>query len=171
MALRRITKELKDFEADPPHFCSAGPIGDNMFKWQATIMGPPDGPYKDGIFFIDISFPRDYPFKPPRVKFATKIFHCNVTNGGGLGLDILKDNWSPALTISKVLMSIYSMLTDPNPDDPKNCEAARFYKTDRLHHDIVANEYAHKYAQAPKQYKSTLDETVKLHKQRVRQAA
>jgi len=130
-ALRRITKELKDLEADPPANCSAGPVGDDLFKWKATIMGPQNSAYDGGVFFLDINFPQDYPFKPPNVRFQTKMYHCNVNDKGGICLDILKDNWSPALTISKVLLSICSLLTDPNPDDPLVPEIAKLYKTNR----------------------------------------
>jgi len=145
-ALRRITKELKDLEADPPANCSAGPVGDDLFKWKATIMGPSDSPYDGGVFFLDIVFPQDYPFKPPNLKFQTKIYHCNVNDKGGICLDILKDSWSPALTISKVLLSICSLLTDPNPDDPLVPEIAKQYKTNRKEHDKTAAEWTRKYA-------------------------
>eukprot|EP00568_Trieres_chinensis_P011900 CAMPEP_0183290812 /NCGR_PEP_ID=MMETSP0160_2-20130417/398_1 /TAXON_ID=2839 ORGANISM="Odontella Sinensis, Strain Grunow 1884" /NCGR_SAMPLE_ID=MMETSP0160_2 /ASSEMBLY_ACC=CAM_ASM_000250 /LENGTH=233 /DNA_ID=CAMNT_0025451481 /DNA_START=229 /DNA_END=930 /DNA_ORIENTATION=- len=118
MSLKRINKELVDLGKDPPANCSAGPVGDDMFHWQATIMGPDDSPYAGGVFFLDIHFPADYPFKPPKVHFTTRIYHCNINSNGGICLDILKDQWSPALTISKVLLSICSLLTDPNPDDP-----------------------------------------------------
>jgi ubiquitin-conjugating enzyme E2 E len=74
-----------------------------------------DSPYKDGVFFLDIQFPTDYPFKPPKVTFRTRIYHCNVNSSGQICLDILKEQWSPALTISKVLLSICSLLTDANP--------------------------------------------------------
>jgi ubiquitin-conjugating enzyme E2 D/E len=147
MALRRITKELKDLEADPPANCSAGPVGDDLFKWRATIMGPPDSAYDGGVFFLDITFPQDYPFKPPKVKFNTKIYHCNVNDKGGICLDILKDNWSPALTVSKVLLSICSLLTDPNPDDPLVPDIAKLYKTNRKQHNKIAAEWTRKYAQ------------------------
>jgi len=146
MALKRINKELQDLGRDPPASCSAGPIGDDMFNWQATIMGPPDSPYAGGVFFLNITFPPDYPFKPPKVHFITKIYHCNVHSIGSICLDILKDQWSPALTISKVLLSISSLLTDPNPNDPFVPEIAQQYLRDRQKHDSYAREWTQKYA-------------------------
>jgi len=100
-ATKRINKELADLTKDPPTSCSAGPIQDDLFHWQSTIMGPKDSPYEGGIFFLNIHFPTDYPFKPPKVQFTTKIYHCNVNNNGSICLDILQSQWSPALTISK----------------------------------------------------------------------
>jgi ubiquitin-conjugating enzyme E2 D/E len=102
MALKRIQRELLELGRDPPANCSAGPVGDDLFHWQATIMGPDDSPYSGGVFFLDIHFPADYPFKPPKVSFTTRIYHCNINSNGGICLDILKEQWSPALTISKV---------------------------------------------------------------------
>eukprot|EP00434_Breviolum_minutum_P005527 symbB.v1.2.004874.t1/scaffold264.1/size247971/15 len=146
MALKRIQKELADLGADPPANCSAGPVGDDHFNWQATIMGPPDSAYQGGVFFLNINFPSDYPFKPPKVHFTTKIYHCNVNSNGAICLDILKDQWSPALTISKVLLSISSLLTDPNPNDPLVPEIAQVYLKDRTKHDATAREWVQKYA-------------------------
>ncbi|PNX94797.1 ubiquitin-conjugating enzyme E2 10-like protein [Trifolium pratense] len=150
MASKRILKELKDLQKDPPTSCSAGdcldkqlnlqhilwivfvgPVAEDMFHWQATIMGPPDSPYSGGVFLVTIHFPPDYPFKPPKVAFRTKVFHPNINSNGSICLDILKEQWSPALTISKVLLSICSLLTDPNPDDPLVPEIAHMYKTDK----------------------------------------
>merc|ERR1711981_1528576 len=108
--------------------------------------GPSDSPYEGGVFFLDINFPQDYPFKPPKVRFTTKIYHCNVNDQGGICLDILKGEWSPALTIAKVLLSVCSLLTDPNPDDPLVAEIARVYKTDRTKHDATARDWTRKYA-------------------------
>jgi len=146
MALKRINKELSDFTKDPPANCSAGPSGEDMFNWSATIMGPPDSPYAGGVFFLQIAFPPDYPFKPPKVTFTTKIYHCNVNSNGSICLDILKDQWSPALTISKVLLSVSSLLTDCNPNDPLVPEIAQLYLKDRNQHDQKAREHTQKYA-------------------------
>uniref|UniRef100_A0AAZ3RYF9 UBC core domain-containing protein n=1 Tax=Oncorhynchus tshawytscha TaxID=74940 RepID=A0AAZ3RYF9_ONCTS len=112
---KRIQKELADITLDPPPNCSAGPKGDNIYEWRSTILGPPGSVYEGGVFFLDIAFTPDYPFKPPKVTFRTRIYHCNINSQGVICLDILKDNWSPALTISKVLLSICSLLTDCNP--------------------------------------------------------
>uniref|UniRef100_A0AC11E1J8 Ubiquitin conjugating enzyme E2 D1 n=1 Tax=Ovis aries TaxID=9940 RepID=A0AC11E1J8_SHEEP len=102
MALKRIQKELSDLQRDPPAHCSAGPVGDDLFHWQATIMGPPDSAYQGGVFFLTVHFPTDYPFKPPKIAFTTKIYHPNINSNGSICLDILRSQWSPALTVSKV---------------------------------------------------------------------
>ncbi|KAM7154461.1 ubiquitin-conjugating enzyme E2 D3 isoform 1-T1 [Molossus nigricans] len=140
------TDELSDLARDPPAQCSAGPVGDDMFHWQATIMGPNDSPYQGGVFFLTIHFPTDYPFKPPKVAFTTRIYHPNINSNGSICLDILRSQWSPALTISKVLLSICSLLCDPNPDDPLVPEIARIYKTDRDKYNRLAREWTEKYA-------------------------
>ncbi|XP_076402005.1 ubiquitin-conjugating enzyme E2 D4 isoform X3 [Peromyscus maniculatus bairdii] len=146
MALKRIQKELTDLQRDPPAQCSAGPVGDDLFHWQATIMGPNDSPYQGGVFFLTIHFPTDYPFKPPKVAFTTKIYHPNINSNGSICLDILRSQWSPALTVSKVLLSICSLLCDPNPDDPLVPEIAHTYKADREKYNRLAREWTQKYA-------------------------
>ncbi|KAG1460559.1 hypothetical protein G6F46_008406 [Rhizopus delemar] len=143
---KRITKELAEISLDPPSNCSAGPKGDNLYEWISTITGPTDSPYAGGIFFLDVHFPQDYPFKPPKVVFRTRIYHCNINSQGAICLDILKDNWSPALTISKVLLSICSLLADANPYDPLVGSIAQEYLNDREEHDNTAREWTKRYA-------------------------
>lgn len=146
MALRRIAKELKDLERDPPSNVSAGPVGDDLFQWTGNILGPEDSPYSGGLFELNIKFPPDYPFKPPQISFKTRIYHPNINKSGGICLDILKDAWSPALTISRVLLSISSLMTDPNPDDPLEPDIANIYKTNRAKFEADAREATMKYA-------------------------
>ncbi|KAG2443119.1 hypothetical protein HYH02_009532 [Chlamydomonas schloesseri] len=144
---KRIQKELAEISLDPPCNCSAGPKGDNLYEWVSTIVGPSGCPYSGGVFFLDITFPHDYPFKPPKIVFRTRIYHCNVNSQGQICLDILKDQWSPALTISKVLLSICSLLTDCNPKDPLVGSIAKQYLEDRELHDKTAAEWTKRYAQ------------------------
>ena len=146
MSIKRINKELKELKEDPPSNCSAGAVGDDIYEWQATIMGPEGTPYHGGIFFLKINFPSDYPFKPPKCTFTTPIYHCNINKNGSICLDILKKAWSPALTVTKVLLSITSLLSDANPDDPLVPDIANLYKRDRIKHDTNAKNYTLKFA-------------------------
>lgn len=146
MSIKRLTKEFMDLKKDPPTNCSGGPVKDDMFKWNGTIIGSEGTPYAGGIFKLSIHFTADYPFKPPKIKFITKIYHCNINSEGDICLDILKDQWSPALTISKVLLSITSLLADPNPNDPLVPDIANLLKTNKQAHDLKAREYTQKYA-------------------------
>nr|CAD7194242.1 unnamed protein product [Timema douglasi] len=125
---------------------SAGPKGDNLYEWVSTILGPPGSVYEGGVFFLDIHFSPEYPFKPPKVTFRTRIYHCNINSQGVICLDILKDNWSPALTISKVLLSICSLLTDCNPADPLVGSIATQYLQNREEHDRIARLWTKRYA-------------------------
>jgi ubiquitin-conjugating enzyme E2 D/E len=147
MALKRINKELRGLAQDPPVHCSAGPISeDNMFHWQGTILGPEDTPYAGGVFFLDIVFPTNYPFKPPKVVFTTKVFHPNISERGIICLDSMHDQWSPANTLSKLLCAIYNVLKDPCVEDALVPEAARLFKTDRQRFDEIARAWTQKHA-------------------------
>ena len=147
MALKRLQKELNDITKDPPAGCSAQVASDkDAYHWLGTITGPDSSPYEKGNFKLNIYFPVDYPFKPPKVTFQTKVFHPNIDNVGNICLDILKENWSPALTVSKILLSISSLLTDPNPDSPLSSEIAHLYKYDRKKYNASAAEWTKKYA-------------------------
>jgi ubiquitin-conjugating enzyme E2 D/E len=145
--IKRIQKELKELQLQPPENCSAGLISpSDLFNWHATIIGPQGSPYEGGVFKLNIALQSDYPFRSPHIKFMTKIYHCNINSNGSICLDILKDNWSPALTISKALLSICSLMDDPNPNDPLVYEIADLLIKDKAKHDANAREYTMQYA-------------------------
>lgn len=151
MTYRRIHKELLHFQKEPPEdksIVSLGPAEDtDMFHWTGVIAGPDDSVYAGGQFHIDIRLPVDYPFKPPRVRFTTKIFHPNIHDCGSISpVDILECNWSPALTIIKVVQRISCVLSDPDPDNPLMVEIAQMYKNDRAQFVVTATEWTKKYA-------------------------
>jgi len=147
MASKRLQRELLDITKDPPYGCTAKQASEtDQYHWVGTIKGPEGSPYENGKFVLNLYFPVDYPFKPPKVTFATKVFHPNIDNNGNICLDILKDSWSPALTVGKILLSISSLLTDPNPDSPLSSEIAHMYKHNRKKYDDTVREWTKKYA-------------------------
>jgi ubiquitin-conjugating enzyme E2 D len=146
-SLKRIQKELADIKDNPPANCCAGPSeDDDLYHWTATLIGPEDCPYEGGVFFLDITFPQNYPFKAPKIYFKTKIYHPNIDSQGGICLDILKTAWSPALTVTKILLSICSLLTDPNPDDPLVPAIAKLYKSNLQKYNQKAKLWTLHYA-------------------------
>jgi ubiquitin-conjugating enzyme E2 D/E len=144
--VKRLQKELIDMQKDDTPNLSAGPVNDNLFEWEAVILGPIGTPYEGGVFNLNISIPSNYPFKPPTVIFKTKIYHPNINSSGSICLDILKTQWSPALTISKILLSICSLLADPNPNDPLVPEIANLLKTNIEVYNQTAKEWTNIYA-------------------------
>lgn len=145
-SIKRIQGEIKDILLNPLPNCSASPINNNLYKWTATILGPSQSPYEGGLFYLDIELPKNYPFSPPLITFKTRIYHCNISTRGDICLDILKERWSPALTLTKVLLSICSILDDPNPDDPLIVSIAELYKTDKETYFKIAKQYTADYA-------------------------
>ena len=91
---------------------------------------------------MDIIIPQEYPFKPPQMKFTTKIWHPNVSSANGaICLDILKNEWTPALTIRTALISLQALLCAPEPDDPQDGVVAGMYKNDKPLFDLTARQW------------------------------
>ncbi|EWC74387.1 hypothetical protein C923_04935 [Plasmodium falciparum UGT5.1] len=127
--LLRLQKELKDIEKENVDEIDAHMKDTNIFEWVGFIKGPSGTPYEGGHFILDITIPNDYPYNPPKIKFNTKIWHPNISSQtGAICLDVLKNEWSPALTIRTALLSIQALLSDPQPDDPQDAEVAKMYK-------------------------------------------
>lgn len=142
----RLQTEYKNIINNPPNGITAGLVNNKITEWVATMIGPASTPYENAIFTLKINFPTNYPFAPPKIIFATPIYHCNINANGDICIDILKDAWTPALTIDKVLLSISSLLADPNPNDPLEPDIADLFKSDRVYHDSIARQYTYKYA-------------------------
>ncbi|CAD8205217.1 unnamed protein product [Paramecium octaurelia] len=147
MALKRIKKEYSDLPKDLPTNCSVCLIDDqDFYKWKATILGSEGSLYYGGRFNLQIEIPMDYPFRPPKIWFLTRIYHPNINSHGQLSLDILKDSWSPALKLSKILSVICEVLENPNPDDPLDPEIAKIYKYNKQFFIQNVQEWIKKYA-------------------------
>lgn len=158
-SLVRIKKEFKDLSDGLAKkrkeitkvIHSVNLVGKDITKWSVVLKGPTESPFENGLFELSIGFKAsggniEYPFKAPYVSFVTKVYHPNVNAHGAICLDILKENWSPALTIEKLLMSLSSLLTDPNADDPLNPSVAHQYKKDRQAYEKTVREWVLTYA-------------------------
>jgi len=143
---RRIQKELRDLESNPIEGITAEPVGDDLFHWSGSVRGPSNTPYEGGTFYIDITFPDDYPDHGPAIIFTTRIYHPNVNEKGGVCLDIFKDKWTPEISLSVALQSVYSLLGEPNPYDPFAPEIAKNYIEDKDGFIKIAREWTEQYA-------------------------
>lgn len=146
MALKRIKNDLNEMMMNPMHYYSAGPIEDDLFKWQAVIFGPENSVYHGGIFKLLLQFPDCYPFLPPKIRFITPIYHPNIDTNGSIFLDILGKNWKPGTSILRIFSSIYSLLCKPNPKIPLNSQCAEEYQNNRELFDKNARHWTRLYA-------------------------
>jgi len=150
MANKRIMKELSDISSNSPQGCQIKLANeDDLNLWDVTMDGPPESPYTGGKFHIQITLPKEYPFKPPTLTFRTKIYHPNVTNDdrGAMCLGILRaDEWKPPNKISDVLKLVIAVLKAPQPDDAVEAGIADEFKNNRKQFDKTAHEWVKKYA-------------------------
>lgn len=141
----RLMTDLKIMRKDPPEGCSAGPIkDDNIYTWEATILGPNDTPWQDGMYKMRLTFNDQYPAQAPAVEFLTEMFHPNIQQNGKVCMDTIQEKWSPVYTVNMILMSVQSLLTDPNPNSAANPEAAKVYHTNRIAYEKKVRQCAAK---------------------------
>jgi ubiquitin-conjugating enzyme E2 D/E len=145
MLLKRVLDEYNDINHND-YGLTASMNEDDPTKWQVLFFGPSDTGYENGIFKLHIKFADKYPFEPPLCKFLTKMYHPNISLNGDICLDILKSNWSPALSTAKLVLSIISLLTDPNPASPLNGDAAQLFLNHKNEYTKKLEEYTIKYA-------------------------
>ncbi|XP_009601190.2 ubiquitin-conjugating enzyme E2 2 [Nicotiana tabacum] len=130
-ARKRLMRDFKRLQQDPPAGISGAPQDNNIMLWNAVIFGPDDTPWDGGTFKLTLQFSEDYPNKPPTVRFVSRMFHPNIYADGSICLDILQNQWSPIYDVAAILTSIQSLLCDPNPNSPANSEAARMFSENK----------------------------------------
>jgi len=136
---RRLLRDLKKLQSDPPQGVSAAPNENDIMSWTAVMFGPEDTPWEGGTFTLEVKFTEEFPTKPPHVRFLSRMFHPNVYTNGEICLDILQNQWSPIYDISAILTSVQSLLCDPNPNSPANSEAAQLFNENRREYNKRVN--------------------------------
>ncbi|KAJ7119746.1 ubiquitin-conjugating enzyme/RWD-like protein [Mycena epipterygia] len=148
--LRRVNKEIADCKNDKTSNIRIDLIDSSPFHLKGSFPGPEDTPYQGGHFEVDIVIPESYPFQPVKMKFITKVYHPNVSSASGaICLDILKDAWSPVLTLKSTLISLQSLLCSPEPNDPQDAEVAKHYTTSKHSFEETAIYWTKTYATPP----------------------
>ncbi|OHT14151.1 Ubiquitin-conjugating enzyme E2 15 [Tritrichomonas foetus] len=143
-ASRILKKQFRELQSDPASGFSAGLVNDDIFKWRVTLIGPPNTPYEGGVFPAVLDFPDDYPNIPPKMKFICPMYHPNIRETGEVCISILhppgediyeyedrSERWLPIHTVESILLSVISMLSDPNCESPENVDAAKTFKNDQ----------------------------------------
>ncbi|TKC41374.1 hypothetical protein EI555_013713 [Monodon monoceros] len=144
-ALKRLMAEYKQLTLNPPEGIVAGPMNEeNFFEWEALIMGPEDTCFEFGVFPAILSFPLDYPLSPPKMRFTCEMFHPNIYPDGRVCISILHapgddpmgyessaERWSPVQSVEKILLSVVSMLAEPNDESGANVDASKMWRDDR----------------------------------------
>ncbi|KAF4361891.1 hypothetical protein F8388_023374 [Cannabis sativa] len=139
---QRLQKELMSLMMSGGDLgVSAFPEGESIFSWIGTIEGGKGTMYEGLSYKLSLRFPVDYPFKPPIVKFETMCFHPNVDQFGNICLDILQDKWSSAYDCRTILLSIQSLLGEPNPESPLNSYAAALLSNKEDYRKMVQKQF------------------------------
>eukprot|EP00033_Pygsuia_biforma_P003780 GCRY01004143.1.p1 GENE.GCRY01004143.1~~GCRY01004143.1.p1 ORF type:complete len:153 (-),score=28.45 GCRY01004143.1:255-713(-) len=138
---KRLQQELMSLMMGGGQGISAFPDGDDLFSWKGTIEGAPGTVYEGHVYKLSLKFPQDYPYKAPIVKFETSIFHPNVDQNGNICLDILKEQWSALYDIRTILISIQSLLAEPNNDSPLNGHAAKLWDNQEEYAKVLERKY------------------------------
>lgn len=139
-----LMRQLRDLNKNIDSGFSAGLVDDaNPFEWQVILTGPPDTWYEGGLFRARLSFPQDYPYMPPTMRFTSEMWHPNIYSDGKVCISILhapgtdpneyenaSERWLPVHTVETILVSVISMLASPNDESPANLDAAKEWRNE-----------------------------------------
>ncbi|XP_066264415.1 ubiquitin-conjugating enzyme E2 G2 [Branchiostoma lanceolatum] len=157
-ALKRLMAEYKQLTLNPPEGIVAGPVNEeNFFEWESLILGPEGTCFEGGVFQARLTFPSDYPLSPPKMKFTSEMFHPNIYPDGRVCISILhapgddpmgyessSERWSPVQSVEKILLSVVSMLAEPNDESGANVDASKMWREDREQFDQIAHRLVRK---------------------------
>ncbi|XP_014242381.1 ubiquitin-conjugating enzyme E2 C [Cimex lectularius] len=138
---KRLQTELRNLMLAGPKGVTAFPEGDTIFKWVGTIEGPKGTVFEGFSYKVTLQFENGYPFTPPVVKMKTPCFHPNIDLAGNICLDILKDCWSALFDVSTILISLQSLLGEPNVDSPLNTTAAAMWTDQKQYRKYLLANY------------------------------
>ena len=159
----RIKKEYQDIIKEKNSNVQVKLVSNDYRHWKGRIKGPIDTCYQGGIFDVDIIMPDDYPFKPPKMKFDTKIWHPNISSvTGAICLDILKNEWTPALTIRTALISLQALMCEPVPNDPQDAVVAKQYMSDIKLFNETAKHWVEEYANPERNFEKKIKEITEM---------
>lgn len=142
-AIDRLQDEQRLLLSSAPPGASASPRDSaNPFVWDATIMGPERTPWEGGLFSLEIRFSSQHPYRPPHIRFVTKMSHPNITECGIPALDIVQTRWNQTVRLAKILSDLQDMLANPSALYPVNEDVAHLHRTDRRQYDRKARRIA-----------------------------
>eukprot|EP01028_Stygiella_incarcerata_P010240 TRINITY_DN51_c0_g1_i1.p1 TRINITY_DN51_c0_g1~~TRINITY_DN51_c0_g1_i1.p1 ORF type:complete len:154 (-),score=44.32 TRINITY_DN51_c0_g1_i1:168-629(-) len=139
-ARRHLMRQFMQLRKSEVVGCIASPVETDVLLWKAQINGPENSIWEGGVFKLEMKFSEEYPDEPPKVKFLTKMFHPNIYENGDICVDMLQKGWVATYGVENILVSLQSLLTDPNTSSPANHEAANLYDNDRKKYENRVKE-------------------------------
>ncbi|KAL6096459.1 ubiquitin-conjugating enzyme E2 L3-like [Spinachia spinachia] len=145
---KRLVKELEEIRNHEDKFFRSIQVDEsNVLNWQGLLV-PNCPPYDKGAFRIELIFPAEYPFKPPKITFKTKIYHPNIDEKGQVCLPIVSvENWKPATKAENVITNLLALVNSPEPDHPLRADLAEEYSKDRAKFMKNAEEFTKKHSE------------------------
>jgi len=145
---RRLQKELVDMKDMPQNVARVLDLNEgNMLNWNILLL-PEKEPYNKGAFKISVTFPAEYPFKPPKIVFNTSIYHPNIDEKGQVCLGMISpENWKPATRVVQVITALLDLICDPELDHPLRSDLAEEYRNDKKKFFKTAEDHTKRHSE------------------------